>query len=81
MVVVDDDGLGVPAGEQKRIFERFARVDGGRASADGGFGLGLAIARDIVERHGGTLVVDTGFTGGARFVIALPAGPAGVEST
>ncbi len=81
MVVVDDDGLGVPAGEQERIFERFARVDGGRASADGGFGLGLAIARDIVERHGGTLVVDTGFTGGARFVIALPAGPAGVETT
>jgi len=81
MVVVDDDGLGVPADEQERIFERFARVDGGRAPADGGFGLGLAIARDIVEGHGGTLVVETGFTGGARFVIALPAGPAGVEPT
>ena len=72
-VAVEDDGPGIPAGEHERIFERFARLDEGRAASDGGTGLGLAIARDIVERHGGTLSVDTGSTTGARFVVVLPA--------
>jgi signal transduction histidine kinase len=72
-VAVEDDGPGIPAGEHDRIFERFARLDEGRAASDGGTGLGLAIARDIVERHGGTLIVDTAYTAGARFVITLPA--------
>ncbi len=71
-VAVEDDGPGIPAGEHERIFERFARLDEGRAASDGGTGLGLAIARDIVERHGGALTVDTAYTGGARFVITLP---------
>jgi signal transduction histidine kinase len=72
-VAVEDDGEGIPAAERDRVFERFARVDAARASGDGGAGLGLSIARDIVERHGGTLVFDAGYDDGARFVITLPA--------
>ena len=57
-VVVEDDGEGIPVADRERIFERFARVDAARSADDGGAGLGLSIARDIVERHGGTIAVD-----------------------
>jgi signal transduction histidine kinase len=71
-LTISDDGRGVPREERDRIFERFARVDDARASATGGTGLGLSIARDIVERHGGTIELDPAGSGGARFVIRLP---------
>jgi signal transduction histidine kinase len=71
LLVVEDDGPGVPEVDRERIFERFARVDSARSSDDGGTGLGLAIARDLAERHGGTLVLDSN-AGGARFVLTLP---------
>jgi signal transduction histidine kinase len=72
-VAVEDDGEGVPTAERDRVFERFARVDAARAAGEGGAGLGLSIARDIVDRHAGTLVVDADYVDGARFVITLPA--------
>ncbi|SOE11116.1 Signal transduction histidine kinase [Streptomyces sp. 2323.1] len=56
---VEDDGPGVPEGERERIFERFVRLDDARARDDGGAGLGLAIARDVAVRHGGSLAVRT----------------------
>jgi signal transduction histidine kinase len=69
---VADDGPGVPPGERERIFDRFVRLDDARARDDGGAGLGLAIVRDVVTRHGGTVqVADDG--PGARFVVRLPA--------
>jgi signal transduction histidine kinase len=71
-IAVEDDGPGVPDTDRQRIFERFARVDAARSAADGGAGLGLSIAREIVERHGGTFAVDPAYEGGARFVITLP---------
>jgi signal transduction histidine kinase len=71
-VVVEDDGAGIPAADRERIFERFARVDAARSAHDGGAGLGLSIARDIVDRHGGTLAVDPDYDRGARFVITMP---------
>jgi len=72
VLTVEDDGPGVPAADRERIFERFARVEEAR-SAGGGVGLGLPIARDVVERHGGTLVVDAdGPASGARFRLSLP---------
>ena len=72
-IIVEDDGPGVPLSDRHRVFERFARVDEARSADHGGSGLGLSIARDIVERHGGTIVVDPVHEGGARFVITLPA--------
>ncbi|MBQ0984050.1 HAMP domain-containing histidine kinase [Streptomyces sp. F63] len=65
---VSDDGPGVPADQRERIFERFVRLDEARSRDDGGAGLGLAIARDIAVRHGGTLVA----AGGAVFRLRLP---------
>jgi signal transduction histidine kinase len=71
VLVVADDGPGIPAADRDRVFERFTRLDSAR-SADGGAGLGLAIARDIAERHGGGLVLDSVAPAGARFVFTLP---------
>jgi signal transduction histidine kinase len=75
-LTVTDDGQGVPDDEAERIFERFARLDDARSAGQGGAGLGLAIAREIAERHGGTLALDTAHLGGARFVLELPSVPA-----
>ena len=77
VVVVSDDGPGVPEAERERIFERFVRLDTDRARAVGGSGLGLAIVSEIVAAHGGGVTVHTAPGGGARFVVRLPvAGPA-----
>ncbi|MBT2493199.1 HAMP domain-containing histidine kinase [Streptomyces sp. ISL-96] len=73
IVEVADDGAGVPVGERERIFERFVRLDDARARDDGGAGLGLAIARDVATRHGGSLRVGEGEGGGALFTLRLPA--------
>ncbi|PNG92820.1 sensor histidine kinase [Streptomyces malaysiensis] len=71
---VADDGAGVPEGERERIFERFVRLDDARSRDDGGAGLGLAIARDVAVRHGGTLAVRAAPEGGALFELRLPTG-------
>ncbi|MFH8365514.1 sensor histidine kinase [Streptomyces sp. NPDC018031] len=70
---VEDDGPGVPEGERERVFERFVRLDDARSRDDGGAGLGLAIARDVVLRHAGSLTVGEAAGGGARFEVRLPA--------
>ncbi|MFF3751004.1 ATP-binding protein [Streptomyces sp. NPDC002018] len=69
---VADDGSGVPEAQRERIFERFVRLDDARSRDDGGAGLGLAIARDVARRHGGTLTVGRAPSGGARFELRLP---------
>ncbi|WP_097869664.1 sensor histidine kinase [Streptomyces sp. rh34] len=71
-VEVRDDGAGVPEDERERIFERFVRLDDARSRDDGGAGLGLAIARDVATRHGGTLTVHRAAEGGAAFRLWLP---------
>jgi signal transduction histidine kinase len=71
VLTVADDGPGIPSADRDRVFERFTRLDDAR-SADGGAGLGLAIARDIAERHGGGLALDSVAPTGARFVFTLP---------
>jgi len=71
-IVITDDGPGVPAADRERIFERFARADTVRTHPSGGAGLGLAIARDIVSAHGGTLTLAPSDRG-ASFRIELPA--------
>ncbi|CAL9296034.1 ATP-binding protein [Streptomyces olindensis] len=72
VVGVADDGDGVPEGDRERIFERFVRLDAARSRDDGGAGLGLAIARDVAVRHGGTLTAGQGPAGGALFELRLP---------
>ncbi|MEU7404136.1 ATP-binding protein [Streptomyces sp. NPDC044948] len=72
VVAVADDGEGVPAADRERIFERFVRLDAARSRDDGGAGLGLAIARDVAVRHGGTLTVRDAPAGGALFELRLP---------
>jgi two-component system, OmpR family, sensor kinase len=72
VVTVRDHGPGFPADEADRIFERFARLDEGRARADGGTGLGLAIVRSIVDAHHGEVSAANAPDGGAVFVLRLP---------
>ncbi|MEW2612712.1 HAMP domain-containing sensor histidine kinase [Streptomyces sp. NPDC047880] len=69
---VADDGDGVPEDDRERIFERFVRLDAARSRDDGGAGLGLAIARDVAVRHGGSLTAGRGPAGGALFELRLP---------
>ncbi|GAA2559008.1 MULTISPECIES: HAMP domain-containing sensor histidine kinase [Streptomyces] len=69
---VADDGEGVAEADRERIFERFVRLDAARSRDDGGAGLGLAIARDVAVRHGGTLTAGSAPTGGALFELRLP---------
>jgi signal transduction histidine kinase len=71
-VSVTDHGPGVPPADRERIFEPFARAAGERRRWREGMGLGLAVARTLVERHGGTIVVGEGPGGGARFTLSLP---------
>lgn len=71
-LVVVDDGPGVPPDARSRIFQRFGRADDARTRSDGGAGLGLAIARDIVTRHGGSIRYDDAWVDGARFIVTLP---------
>jgi signal transduction histidine kinase len=71
---VSDDGPGVIAQEQKTIFEPFFRSQQQRRFPQG-LGLGLTIARDIVESHGGQLVLDTDYGEGSRFIVRLPLEP------
>ncbi|MFJ9742482.1 ATP-binding protein [Streptomyces sp. NPDC101166] len=73
LVSVADDGDGVPEADRERVFERFVRLDAARTRDEGGAGLGLAIARDVAERHGGTLTVRQAPAGGALFELRLPA--------
>jgi signal transduction histidine kinase len=68
---VTDDGPGVPPADRERIFERFVRLDDARSRDDGGAGLGLAIVRDLVRRHGGRVEVGDAAGGGARFIVTL----------
>jgi signal transduction histidine kinase len=72
VLTVTDDGPGIPREHHAAVFERFTRLDDARTSTTGGAGLGLAIARDLIVRHGGTLIIDPAFASGTRFVLTLP---------
>ena len=72
VLTVTDDGSGIPPAEREQVFERFARLQEGRARDEGGTGLGLSLTKRIVEHHGGRIRVEDGDSGGARFVISLP---------
>jgi PAS domain S-box-containing protein len=72
--VVKDEGAGIPPGLQTHLFERFYRVPGVQVQSGSGVGLGLGlyISREIVERHGGRMSVESGVGQGAAFHVTLP---------
>jgi len=72
VITVTDDGPGIPAEDRGRVFERFTRLDDARARDAGGAGLGLAIVRELVRRHGGTVALADA-SPGLRVEVRLPA--------
>ena len=76
-IEVSDQGAGVLPQDRERIFERFYRADD--ASAESGFGLGLAIGRGLAEQMGGTLTLTSGDGEGGRFTLVLPSAPLDVD--
>jgi two-component system sensor histidine kinase SenX3 len=72
LVAVKDQGVGIPSKDLERIFERFYRVDPGRARETGGTGLGLSIVRHVAQNHGGNVLVDSREGEGSTFSLELP---------
>ena len=72
VIAVSDTGIGIPPEAQSRVFERFYRVDKGRARKNGGTGLGLAIVKHIVQLYGGTLTLESAVGKGSTFTVTLP---------
>jgi signal transduction histidine kinase len=79
LIEVLDEGPGIPETERLRVFDRFERLDPARSTTDGGAGLGLAIARWIVDLHGGEIYPEMREPHGCRMVVTLPA-PAGSDA-
>lgn len=71
-LAVSDTGIGIPAKDQERIFERFYRVDKARSREEGGTGLGLALVRHAVERSGGIISLESELGKGSTFTVILP---------
>ncbi len=71
-VTIDDDGPGIPPEEIEEVFTPFHRVDRSRSKDTGGVGLGLAIARTVLRRHGGDVVLANRPAGGLRATVVLP---------
>ena len=72
LIHVDDDGIGIAPDERQKVFSAFTRLDRSRDRATGGYGLGLAIVRLVLEQHGGTAFADDSPLGGARFTLSWP---------
>ena len=75
--IIDDDGPGIPADRVEEMFQPFTRMEESRSRQTGGTGLGLALARAIVEQHGGRLTLANRREGGLRASVWLPARAAG----
>lgn len=71
-IVIRDDGPGIPEEHHEHIFEPFARLDTSRDRQSGGYGLGLAIARRILQRHGGDILIEKQQSRGAGFILFWP---------
>jgi PAS domain S-box-containing protein len=78
-IAVTDQGLGIPAADQGRVFDKFVRLDPGLSRGVGGTGLGLYIARELVERMGGSIAVDSSPGKGSTFTVTIPLGVPAAE--
>ncbi len=74
LLVVSDSGVGIPRSELPRLFERFHRIEGQRSRSFEGSGIGLALVRELVRLHGGTVEAESEEGKGASFTIAIPCG-------
>ena len=72
VISVEDHGIGIPEEDQSRVFERFYRVEKGRARKNGGTGLGLAIVKHITQLYGGTVGLESQVGKGSTFTVILP---------
>jgi two-component system, OmpR family, sensor histidine kinase VicK len=72
LLAVTDEGIGIPRDQQEQLFERYFRARNVSVTSYGGLGLGLYISRDIVERHGGRIWVESEVGRGSTFYVALP---------
>lgn len=79
MIMISDEGIGIPEADLPYVFERFYRVDKSRSRTSGGTGLGLAIVKEIVEAHGGSIYATSQFGKGTNMIITLPGGDGGVH--
>ncbi|MFE5396182.1 SpoIIE family protein phosphatase [Streptomyces sp. NPDC056568] len=80
VVTVADTGIGVPAAEMPRLFERFHRIENARSRSNEGSGIGLALVKELVGLHGGTITADSTEGGGTSFTVRLPFGSAHLPS-
>lgn len=71
IIIIEDDGVGIPREFQRDIFEPFVRVDASRNSKNGGTGLGLSISKSIIEKHGGNIYLVRDIDKGCKFIIKL----------
>ena len=71
-IIFEDHGIGIPAEDLPHVFERFYRGDPSRTRATGGFGLGLAIAKALIEAYGGTITAANAPGQGTRMTVELP---------
>ena len=74
-VSVQDQGMGIPPGEQKNIFERFQQLESGYKRSGGGLGIGLSLSSKLVDLHGGRIWVESEKGAGSKFVFSLPLNP------
>ena len=72
VISVDDDGPGIPQKERSKVLQPFYRVEASRSRDTGGIGLGITIAADIINNHGGNFFLDKSPLGGLRAKIYLP---------
>ena len=72
VILIDDDGLGIPESEYQNVLKPFYRIDKSRSQNKSGVGLGLSIANDIVRAHGGNISLEKSPLSGLRVKVSLP---------